>query len=137
MRRGTWAVLVVAWAGCAGEKTGTPTHPVEGRVEFQGKAASGAFIVFHPASGQGETVRPTGKVGEDGKFQLTTFDDHDGAPAGEYAVTVEWYRLVNKGADWQRGPNVIPPRYGKPETTPLRTTVREGANSLKPFQIVR
>ncbi|MFO0956749.1 MAG: hypothetical protein U0800_04685 [Isosphaeraceae bacterium] len=131
------AVALGAMAGCSGGKAGTPTFPVEGRVEYQGKAATGAFVVFHPTQEQGGEVRPTGKVGEDGKFQLTSFDDLDGAPAGEYAVTVEWYKLVNKGSDWQRGPNVIPPKYGKADTTPIRVTIREGSNTLEPFQIVR
>lgn len=143
MRFAAWLAgfgLIVGLSGCGGEPTGPPIFPVDGRVEYRGKAANGAFVVFHPlreSSESAEPIRPTGKVDEGGRFRLTSLVEHDGAPAGEYAVTVEWYKLVNQGADWQRGPNVIPSRYAGPGTTPLRVTIREGANSIDPFQIVR
>src|SRR5262249_54854372 len=119
-------------------ETAIPTYPVRGEVHVQGQVASGAFVVFHPlnaSNSNGEETRSTAQVGPDGKFQLTTFGDHDGAPEGDYAVTVEWYKLVGKGSEVQRGPNVVPAKYGKPETTPLRLTVRPGDNVLEPFQI--
>ncbi len=135
-----WSVLgaaLVLW-GCSSETGAIPTFPVQGQVRFQGQAAPGAFVVFHPLDPSAQQdVRPTGQAGPDGTFRLTTFDDHDGAPEGDYAVTIEWYKLVGKGADIQRGPNVVPAKYGKPETTPLRFSVRQGKNDLGPLQITR
>ena len=50
--------------------------------------------------------------------------------------TLEWRKLVTtKEGDAEPGPNVIPDRYGKPETTPLKVTVNEGQTDLPPFQI--
>lgn len=124
-------------AACSGGEGRTLTFPVQGAVKYRGEAAPGAFVVFHPVSPRpGEPVRPTATVGPDGSFRVTS-DDGDGAPAGEYAVTVDYYKPVGTGSDLQRGPNVIPPRYGRPETTPLKVTVRAGANTIEPFAITK
>jgi hypothetical protein len=55
------------------------------------KPAAGAVVVFHPAApAAGDVPRPTAHVGEDGTFELTTYVKGDGAPAGAYAITIEW-----------------------------------------------
>lgn len=129
-------------AGCSGESR-TPTYPVEGALDVRGGPAPGAFLVFHPlnppAPGKdgAEVPRPTAKVKEDGAFAVTTFEANDGAPAGDYAVTVEWYKLVGKGAEVQRGPNVIPPKYARPDSTPFKVTIREGSNRLEPLKVTK
>jgi hypothetical protein len=123
-------------SGCGGSQP-VATYPVKGKVLVGGEPAAGAFVVFHPRGGAPApgVEKPTAQVGADGSFQLTTFDAADGAPSGPYTVTVEWYRLVGKGNDVQAGPNVVPPEYGKPESTPIQVTVSEGDNALEPFQI--
>jgi hypothetical protein len=108
-------------------------------VKFKGQPATGAFLVFHPV-GQAVTgeERPTAKVQEDGSFVLTSHgakSGGEGAPAGEYAVTVQWYKLVTEGKDVKAGPNVIPAQYSKPETTPLKVAVEAKENQLRPFEI--
>jgi hypothetical protein len=65
----------------------------------------------------------------DGTFALSTYTANDGAPAGEYAVTVVWWKpLVD--ANGKPGPNLLPERYARPETTPLRATVKAGTNEV-------
>lgn len=132
-----WSVglLGLALAGCGGGDR-VPVYPVDGKVAFKGEAPNGALIVFHPAKESGEgTLRPSAQVKSDGSFRLTTYDGNDGAPAGDYSVTIQWYKLVTKGKDVHAGPNVIPPRYGKPETSPLKVTIGESPNDLRPFEI--
>lgn len=138
-----WAVLglgLLGW-GCADGPGAEPVYPVRGRVTFRGQPASGAFVVFHrvgaPAAATGEPVRPSAKVGADGAFALTSFDENDGAPAGAYAVTVQWNKLVTRGNESLAGPNVIPAPYAKPESTPLKVTVDAGENALAPFELER
>jgi hypothetical protein len=120
---------------CAKDEARVPVFPVRGQVHFQGKPAPGAFVVFHPTEDAGDDLRPTGRVDADGSFSLSTYDKDDGAPAGDYTVTVEWQPLVTKGQDTEVGPNVLPDRYGKPETTPLKASITEAPNDLPPIQL--
>jgi hypothetical protein len=69
----------------AGKRT---VYPVEGVVMFQGKPAVGARVTFIPIDKSKDRYFPTGKVGEDGSFKLTTYEPDDGAPVGKYQVTV-------------------------------------------------
>src|SRR5262245_57019000 len=90
------------WVGCvivvgglalvAGCGDGKPTpYPVSGKVLVKGKEADGAIVRLWPAEGGGpDAARPLGYVQPDGGFQLTTYKENDGAPAGKYKVTVEW-----------------------------------------------
>lgn len=125
-------LLAEAIAGCGSE--GIATHPVKGKLLVKGQPAPGAFVVFHPLSKEA-TDRPTAQVVADGSFQVTTANPNDGAPEGDYAVTVEWWKLVQSDGGAVAGPNVIPNQYGKAESTPLRVTVKQGENDLPAFEI--
>ncbi len=131
-----------ALAGCSGADgdAKAPVFPVKGTVQFEGQPASGAFVVFHPRSASrsgGETPLSSGQVQSDGTFELTTNSQADGAPAGDYAVTVQWTKLIQQGGDAVAGPNVIPLIYSSPETTPLKVSVKDAPNQLEPFNITR
>jgi hypothetical protein len=120
---------------CAKDEARIPVYPVHGQIRFEGKPAPGATVIFHPVEDAGDDFRPTGQVGPDGSFSLSTYDKDDGAPAGDYTVTVEWRKLVTKGEEAEAGPNVIPDRYGQPGKTPLKATVTEAPNELPPLQL--
>lgn len=128
-------------AGCSSGNQGeAPVFPVKGKISLDGEPAGGAFVVFHPkspASVSDRDRRPSAQVQPDGSFELTTHSQADGAPAGEYAVTVQWNKLIKQGNDTIAGPNIIPPPYAKPDTTPLEVTIKESSNQLDPFQITR
>ncbi len=132
-------LIALALPACSGGEARTPVYPVKGTLQFKGQPAAGAFVVFHSVgpTGSPEDERPTSLVGPDGSFTLTTFDPGDGAPEGEYVVTVEWRKLVGKGNDVAAGPNVIPQAYGDPKTSPLRAKVAAAENDLPPFQITK
>jgi hypothetical protein len=80
-------VLLALLAGCGGPEP-VKLYPVAGRLLVNGLPAANAMVAFHPADG-GATC-PVGLTGKDGTFRLTTRKPGDGAPAGEYAVTVVW-----------------------------------------------
>ena len=68
-----------------------PVFPVNGSVFYQGRPAEGARVAFHPGRDpNAHGLRPQAVVAADGSFRLTTFINHDGAPAGDYYVTVYW-----------------------------------------------
>src|SRR5205823_1996593 len=83
-------LLSLLAAGCGDPRK--PVYPVEGTVLVDGKPAARAIVTFQPVGDNSPTaVRPVGHVDEKGKFTLTSYRQDDGAPEGEYAVTVTWY----------------------------------------------
>ncbi len=87
------AVLIVAW--CSGCRHAGPdplsVYPVKGEVFVNGKPAEGAVIAFHPQERTDwKSTTSRGVVTKEGSFSLTTYAKDDGAPEGEYVVTVYW-----------------------------------------------
>src|SRR5215213_2423454 len=97
----TSAMFLVTANGCSKSKdlNRLPVFPVNGRLSVKGQTPSGAFVVLHPKKGtaiapNGEVVRPRAVVKPDGSFAFGSYDSSDGAPSGDYSVTVEWRRIV-------------------------------------------
>lgn len=59
--------------------------PVAGKVLLGGKAVEGAVVTFH-SKGGGRSA--SGRTDAEGNFKLTTIKTDDGAPPGEYTVTI-------------------------------------------------
>jgi hypothetical protein len=112
-----------------------PVAPVEGTVFYQGKPAAGATVLLVPEADQGEDkVRPHGVADADGKFQLTTYHTHDGAPPGRYAVAISWPAAAGKAARPEdEGPQIdkLDGAYSDPKTSRLTAEIREGPNVLR------
>ncbi len=107
-----------------------PTHPVRGRVYFDGSPAAGAYVVFHRTeAANGRVLRADGLVDADGSFVLSTYTPNDGAPAGDYKVTVVW-RQPFLNTSGRPGPNRLPNQYARAETTPLTIAVKAGQNDV-------
>jgi hypothetical protein len=125
--------VLLLGASCSGRKT---VYPVTGKVLFEGRPAVGAVVQFHPRD-QADTkpLVPTGQVGADGSFRLTTYTHEDGAPAGRYAVTVFWGVPAKGGDDYER--ILVPPRYLSPATSKLTAEVPRQATELPPFQLTK
>jgi hypothetical protein len=114
-----------------------PVFPVKGSLLIDGKPVGQAQLVFFPGTPfpkDASQFLPRARTNDDGTFTVMTYADADGAPAGNYRVTVTW-----RGAgDEQRtddDPNLIPPMYHNPRITQLRAKVEEGENTLPPFEI--
>ena len=130
------ALLVLSVPSCASNRPAC--YPVHGEIFVaQGKdrmAAAGAIVVFHPTvPASGDVPLPTAHVGEDGRFELTTYVKGDGAPAGEYAVTIEWLpprppppHKPKQTGDRFRG------RYADPRTSTIRYAVQESKDNNVP-----
>ena len=141
--KGGLFVVALITASC-GRAPGEKVYPVEGKVLFNGKPAAGAVVQFHPElSEQGQAldaVHPTGIVGEDGSFRLTSFGKDDGAPPGEYVVTITWpdgsQRPANIGTKPKKGVHAdrLKGRYSSAKS-PIRAEIKKGNNSLPPYEI--
>src|SRR5262249_55309715 len=130
------AYILVALAFIAGCGSGKSTpYSVSGSVWVGGKAAGGAVVRLHPVEGEGpEGMRSLGYVQADGSFQLTTYTENDGAPAGRYKLTVEW-RPKKKSTMEPDGPDKLQGKYADPKTSKFEVTVNKGGTTLDPIKI--
>jgi hypothetical protein len=131
-RCGVFLLVVGLVVGC-GSSSSTEgrkaVHPVKGQVFVGGKAAAGAFVLFVPAREAANTPdpRPRATVQEDGTFVLSTYGD--GAPEGDYLVTVT--RPVNGRDDEDR----LRGRYADRGRSGLKAAVRPGPNEIPAFML--
>jgi hypothetical protein len=126
------AALLVSSCGRKGRK---PVFPVSGTVLVNGKAAPEAIVYFHPVADDPPPVLPYGQVNESGGFTLSTYESGDGAPAGDYIVTIEWRERSGLTGKNFEGPDRLQGRYSDPKKSKLRVTIKEETNSLSAFQL--
>jgi len=143
----TLLVAVLAASGCSkkAERPRVPTTTAAGQVLLDGKPLAGALVILHPqgaekveAPGAKEPIPAPSARGvsqPDGRFTLSTYDTGDGAPVGEYAVTVVHRPAQKNGESFEPGPNVLPPRYASAKTSGLRVKISEGENELPPIAL--
>lgn len=141
----TFSVLTTL--GCSG----SPYHPVSGKVLFQGAPATGATVVFHPVTNDDlSAMRPSGQVAEDGSFFLTSEKSADGAAVGDYYVVVRWMVESSRAAAQADAAGLggsegsesrammvdkLGNRYSDPKTSGLKATVKAGKNEIPPFEL--
>lgn len=98
-------VLVgLSMTSCGGKKEFLDVFPVTGRINVNGEPAAECMITLtrtfemdHP-----RRVWPYGLTDENGVFKITSYNAGDGAPEGEYIVTIEWKErsgLLNNNFD--------------------------------------
>jgi hypothetical protein len=135
--RATLAFALLTCLGC-GKDSGHGVYPVHGRVLYNGKPVANAQVTFHPVGDvKRDTIRPVGKVDEQGNFKLTSFKNGDGAAPGEYQVTVVWLlaKPFRPGSDETVSANYLPDMYANVETSRLTATVTAGSNELPLFDL--
>jgi hypothetical protein len=119
-------------AGCGKAKQPwEKVYPAKGVVNYQGKPLAGALITLVPQNETfPSTVRPTATSREDGTFALGTYSAADGAPAGEYKAIVLHYPVAGPKDSPHLGPNVLPKKYAKEETTDLEIKIDAGETKI-------
>src|SRR6185312_4564325 len=89
------AAVLIGLVSCSQSK-GPPRkacYPVKGQLTVRGQPAEGAVIMFQPEGANPDewpVGYPRATVGADGKFEVATYGDNDGAPAGDYKVLINW-----------------------------------------------
>jgi len=154
--RPAWLVglvlLLLAATGCGGKYTPVP---VSGEVTLDGKAVEGATVYFYVVGDEKEGRPAFGTTDKEGKFRLSTMGNEDGALKREYKVVIT--RYVPNGLKIPNFPdtvegkaqkddfiyrnfeakgippfkNVLPPKYGDSNTTPLTCKVTGKMEDLK------
>jgi hypothetical protein len=129
--------LALALAGCGDSGIPRkPVFPVKGQVlDADGKPAAGAKLIFHPPDMKDPAaVSPVAIVDEDGTFTLTTYNKGDGAPAGNYAVTIQWAPPGANPNAWNT-PDRLKGRFALVSKSPFKATVANQPTTLEPFRL--
>lgn len=132
-------------SGCSEEvpEGRLPVYPASGKVTVGGQPAAGVLVVLRPGKGtptEKEGAFPSATTNEDGAFQLTTYEQNDGAPAGDYAVTIRWNQIPSQGEGRPANPFARPVdrfrgKYNNPQTSPWRVTITKENNVLNPIAV--
>jgi hypothetical protein len=133
------AAMSVGLTGCGdGGPERVAVYKAQGQLLWEGKPLPNALIVLHPqGAADPKALSARAQTDANGNFALSTYDAADGAPLGDFAVTVAYYPPVQVNGAIVPGPNALPPRYADPTTTDLRLSIREGENQLPPLSIRR
>ena len=129
------ALIILPGIGCSKSESHVPVHPVLGAIQFRGQPAVGAFVSLYPKNATEGVPNPRATVASDGSFTVSTFNGNDGAPEGDYVVTVQWYKPMRQGPELVGGPNVLPVKYASPKTSDVLVHIAAGENHLKPIQL--
>jgi hypothetical protein len=146
-------VVVLGLLGGCSRNSGRPeTAPVTGRITYRGEPVRGATVAF---IGERAPRFGSGLTDDDGRFQISTFENGDGAVLGKHLVTVtkadassstdvpvdkslspeERGRATEEAFEraLQRGPlrSLLPKKYSDPNTTDIRLEVLPGENDFK------
>ncbi len=121
------APLLFLMAGCSQEDWGT----LEGTVQMNGSPLGPGTIMLKPV--EGDRPGAMGTFGEDGVYSVMSAGRKEGAPAGEYRMTIHGGEGLGEGGSSQPMSS-IPPRYGQADLSNLTVKIEPGENT-KDFQL--
>jgi hypothetical protein len=131
------AALVVGCGGNSGPAK-KACYPVKGQLLVQGKPAEGVLLIFQPKespdAAEWSAGFPHATTTADGKFEIGTYTDNDGAPAGDYVVIATW-TVPNPQNEEASSPDRLGGRYGDPATSKLTAKVEAKPNELPPINL--
>lgn len=124
-----WCLVLAVLGGCREAPQLPPrAFRVQGRLFIDNNLASKACIAFHPvdkAKSQGRM--PVAITKPDGSFELMTYHMEDGAPEGDYTVTLTWpdASMPEDECEWSDPlqHDRLGGKYADPLTTSLVATV--------------
>jgi len=123
--------LVISFAGCGprylNEKQ---VYKVQGTVTVDGSPVGEIQVALHPVdpTAGNQTTFPQGFTDPEGKIRISTYEDGDGAPAGEYKVTfvLQEYNVLGRSYS---GPDKLQKKYSDPKTSPFSLSLGEGKSN--------
>jgi hypothetical protein len=124
----TLALLAVS---CSGRDYGDrPPYAASGKVMVNDQPAKGALVILYESPPVPGRPAPQGTVGDDGTFVLSTYDPGDGAPAGDYKVSITWRTSRKEGAM-----DRLNRAFANAETSGLVAKIEKKSNVLPPFDL--
>jgi len=135
---------VVLTSGCQRqpdkwEQSRLPTVLVTGTVSLDGNPVEAATVIFHSEQ---HAVSATAITAANGHFTLRTYVPKDGAPPGEYTVSIEKVTENQKLPENPEAPLPpleityhLPKRYRSPKTSGLTAEVTEAGPNEFVFEL--
>jgi hypothetical protein len=137
------AVAALGLAGCSSGTSFPKTYEIKGSVLVNGKPAQDVQVTLNRTSADKLALpaSPHGVTDSKGEFYITSYNSDDGAPDGDYVVTIEWREatgIIKKDFD---GPDRLGGAYSKVDKnkgTPGFTVKVEGKpQELAPFKLTQ
>lgn len=117
---------LVAATGCPAkiDRNEKQVFKIKGTVTVDGVPTPDIQVALHDKAGL-DTKQPTfpqGFTDADGKIRVSTYEEGDGAPAGDYNVTfaLQEFNLVARSYG---GPDKLKKKYSDPKQTPFSITL--------------
>jgi len=132
--------LAIVPLACGPSESLKPVFPARGQVFLEGKPAAGVLVVLHPIGDPTpNALDPRAVVEGDGTFVISTHYANDGAPPGQYAVTVHSLKSGpdSGGAPAAPGGDSIPARYADRRQSRLEAEILDRPNIIPPFRLTR
>jgi hypothetical protein len=132
----SWLLVALALgltASCSSKSETVKTYPAKGKLLWQGQPAAGAVVRLYLVDQSDPAFVPSGRVGSDGEFTLTTYQANDGAPAGDYHFTFIW--PVGKGNPREALQDRFKGRFARPEKAKVKLTVKAADNVFDPIDL--
>ncbi len=131
---------LAAIAGCSAKEAPRLTvFPVRGRILIDRRPPAGAELTLHPLVALEEpgnrSLLPSARVQEDGSFRVGSYLADDGAPAGEYNITLAWPKITIEGGEEVIGPDQFNGRFNKPTNPIAKIRVKEEENEIPPIEL--
>ncbi|MEY4396222.1 MAG: hypothetical protein RL595_3471 [Planctomycetota bacterium] len=138
-------ILFCQVLGCGGDpsfKPSVPVFPAKGKLEFQGKPLDGVTLIFNPVD-ENQKIKPQATTDGEGNFTATTFQTGDGAPEGEFLITLVVKTEESDSAREDAEGNgrakpaktKFPVKFQNPTTSTLRVKVSKGQADLGTLEI--
>lgn len=109
------------------------TIPVSGKVLVDGKPVKDLWVKMTLKNPTRADLVPSAQTDGYGDFKITTYVDGDGAPAGDYKITIEW--LHHRPDDEWVGPSKLGGLCGNPKTTEYSVSVNDEPVVLPTFEV--
>ena len=110
---------------------------------LDGKPMVAAAIIFNPVTKfppSASQMQPRATADENGDFTVTTYTHGDGAPAGDYLITISWKGEEAAGlTDGGRAETEekAPQDFWNARTSKIRIKVKEEPNALQAWDLAQ
>lgn len=122
--------------GCSSQRDPMkfPTFKVVGQVNYEGKPAENVQVYLFPLAAPTMPdipSNPRATTSKDGRFEISTYAENDGAPAGKYQILMIWPDGNSKEEEKK---DRFMGWYG-PAYSQLEVVVKEGENNIPVIQV--
>ena len=125
-------LLLLCLASC--REAEPSVFAVHGTLMINGVPVSNACLALHRTDGDAASACPVAITRDDGTFDLTTRAPNDGAPPGEYTVTLIWHDDSKPVDECEcidpLQHDLLKGRFADAQTSQLHATVRREVNDL-------